>query len=343
MTSPTDTREEGQPSRYLERVEPDGFLHIWRPVVINGPPPPRRPLPEMWRNGGPSMEAVLDRRRHRVNGFDERMREWADQHWPAVSDPGLVQGYVDGEVGIRVDLHARFPALDSEVRDLCVVLQKQHGVYDSDLDDSGGEFDAELGLDVLFAGPDHGEHPMPVTSSEFVQDSEILVDGLLVGDRFPSVVRLYGFDDGPTLLREWADLPSCVYEELGGAADGERKLLDVGGWLSSSVSNRGSVDAGIQAGAEVVDDLPEPEAEDRREGVVALRHGLELTRFRGYPTWERGVHDGENRYPPEFREQMVELVTGRTPESLSREFEPTAQDPQLGQASMWMRDVARMA
>jgi transposase len=31
-------------------------------------------------------------------------------------------------------------------------------------------------------------------------------------------------------------------------------------------------------------------------------------------------------YPPEFREQMVELVrSGRTPESLSREFEPTAQ------------------
>ena len=31
-------------------------------------------------------------------------------------------------------------------------------------------------------------------------------------------------------------------------------------------------------------------------------------------------------YPPQFREQMVELVrTGRTPESLSREFEPTAQ------------------
>jgi transposase len=31
-------------------------------------------------------------------------------------------------------------------------------------------------------------------------------------------------------------------------------------------------------------------------------------------------------YPPEFREQMVELVrSGRTPEELSREFEPTAQ------------------
>ena len=31
-------------------------------------------------------------------------------------------------------------------------------------------------------------------------------------------------------------------------------------------------------------------------------------------------------YPPEFRRHMVELVrSGRTPEELSREFEPTAQ------------------
>jgi len=31
-------------------------------------------------------------------------------------------------------------------------------------------------------------------------------------------------------------------------------------------------------------------------------------------------------YTPEFRRQMVELVrTGRSPEELSREFEPTAQ------------------
>ena len=31
-------------------------------------------------------------------------------------------------------------------------------------------------------------------------------------------------------------------------------------------------------------------------------------------------------YPPEFRQQMIELVKGgRTPEELSREFEPTAQ------------------
>ena len=42
-------------------------------------------------------------------------------------------------------------------------------------------------------------------------------------------------------------------------------------------------------------------------------------------------------YPPEFRRQMVELVrSGRTPEELSREFEPTAQS-----ISTWVKQAER--
>jgi transposase len=42
-------------------------------------------------------------------------------------------------------------------------------------------------------------------------------------------------------------------------------------------------------------------------------------------------------YPPEFRRQMVELVrSGRTPEDLSREFEPTAQS-----IWNWFREAER--
>ncbi len=42
-------------------------------------------------------------------------------------------------------------------------------------------------------------------------------------------------------------------------------------------------------------------------------------------------------YPPEFRRQMVELVqSGRTPEDLSREFEPTAQS-----IWNWVREAER--
>lgn len=42
-------------------------------------------------------------------------------------------------------------------------------------------------------------------------------------------------------------------------------------------------------------------------------------------------------YPPEFRRQMVELVrSGRTPEDLSREFEPTAQS-----IWNWVRQAGR--
>lgn len=44
-------------------------------------------------------------------------------------------------------------------------------------------------------------------------------------------------------------------------------------------------------------------------------------------------------YPPEFRRQMVELVrSGRTPEDLAREFEPTAQS-----ILNWVRQADRDA
>ena len=44
-------------------------------------------------------------------------------------------------------------------------------------------------------------------------------------------------------------------------------------------------------------------------------------------------------YPPEFRRQLVELVrSGRTPEELSREFEPTAQS-----ITHWVKQAERDA
>ena len=44
-------------------------------------------------------------------------------------------------------------------------------------------------------------------------------------------------------------------------------------------------------------------------------------------------------YPPEFRRQTAELVlSGRTPEELSREFEPTAQS-----IANWVRQAERDA
>ena len=46
-------------------------------------------------------------------------------------------------------------------------------------------------------------------------------------------------------------------------------------------------------------------------------------------------------YPPAFRRQMVELVrTGRTPEEVAREFEPTAQATRPGVAQA-ARDEGR--
>jgi transposase len=63
---------------------------------------------------------------------------------------------------------------------------------------------------------------------------------------------------------------------------------------------------------------------------AAIVSRLELIRFRGHsPAFgQRSRHASETHppYPTEFRERLVELVrSGRSPEELSKEFEPSAQ------------------
>jgi hypothetical protein len=72
---------------------------------------------------------------------------------------------------------------------------------------------------------------------------------------------------------------------------------------------------------------------------------LELTRFRGHPTLSQEVNSmPETRapYAPEFRRQMVDLVrTGRDPDDLPAEFEPTAQSICNWVAAAGITQVAR--
>lgn len=75
-------------------------------------------------------------------------------------------------------------------------------------------------------------------------------------------------------------------------------------------------------------------AELRRRRRSWSRSALKLFRFGGRPSawgdWspQGGVHRAENppTYPPDFRRRIVELVrSGRTPDDLVKEYEPSAQ------------------
>ena len=72
------------------------------------------------------------------------------------------------------------------------------------------------------------------------------------------------------------------------------------------------------------------EEREKLEALVEAHGGLELTRFRGH-FQSKGRKEGstmarkQRRYPPEFRREIVGLVrSGRSPEALAREFEPSA-------------------
>ena len=78
---------------------------------------------------------------------------------------------------------------------------------------------------------------------------------------------------------------------------------------------------------------------DRLDLVLKLIEQVELARDAVFKK-DAPADEGERTaYPPEFRRQMVDLVrSGRTPEELAREFEPTAQS-----ISTWVKQAERDA
>src|SRR5439155_8415080 len=85
-----------------------------------------------------------------------------------------------------------------------------------------------------------------------------------------SLVRLYRFDDEPTLTREWLDLPSGLVEFVLSLTDGKFKYVFVGGRILPGLKDGRSINAVIQSRSEVVEALAEFERKNRGHGVVSV-------------------------------------------------------------------------
>src|SRR5581483_7643561 len=89
-----------------------------------------------------------------------------------------------------------------------------------------------------FDGPcaDDIQLPVPVGTRPVIEDSNgpIRVEGdFIKGNIFSSVVRLYSFNEGPTLLREWLNLESILDEIPPPRIDGKLQHGIVRGWQLS--------------------------------------------------------------------------------------------------------------
>ncbi len=170
--------------------------------------------------------------------------------------------YVNHQIGVHLHIHAGDKPIYLEHRHLAFVFEK--GIApDAKMREGRRLRDREAGIRTGRPRADEVQRPVPVLPGPVVQDAEGAVgteDHYLRPQAFNSVVRLYGFDDRPTLLREWPQLPSSILEIGGGRADRKLKLLVVGGRVLSGLQDGRPVDQAVESGAQLIKQLAELES-----------------------------------------------------------------------------------
>jgi hypothetical protein len=154
----------------------------------------------------------------------------------------LVNRYVNEEVGVCLHIHVRTPSLYFEVGDFAFIFQKA-GLNRIHVDEGSSFGNSDLGIDVRSPRHNNVQSSMPVNPRPIVEDSKVAVEIAKQQPRvieFRSVVRLYRLDNGPTLRREWLNLPSVLLEVLYQGTDRKFQTSLIGGDLPPEISTSGS-------------------------------------------------------------------------------------------------------
>lgn len=179
----------------------------------------------------------------------------------------LIERYMNVEVGICLDLHMRFPSLDSERCNFVLVFQGATG-GDIKTANTGTLGYAESRRRLGGPAIDNVEFPVTVAPRQIVQQPQVIVNDSIAWPKARSVVRLYGFDNGPSVMREWCDLPGGVLEVPRCGTDRKLQVLRIGGRVLSGIENGGAINTSIKSGAELVEHLAKEQTEDDRDVVL---------------------------------------------------------------------------
>jgi len=180
---------------------------------------------------------------------------------------GLVENYLNGNIGICLDFHARFPASEGKAQDATLVFYKAAcGDRDTAPCDPGRQADPRCGHDPIFADM---ESSVSVDSGEVVERPNRETMPRLVWPNVRSVVRLYTFDEGLRLRFHVPNLPSGLIKVVGRVSDDEFDVVRIGGRIVPGLENGRFVCEGIKTGAELIEEFSKHDAEDGQDGIVA--------------------------------------------------------------------------
>jgi hypothetical protein len=227
---------------------------------------------DQWKKANPELVETLfhvpdnDLRdgEHRADSFSQRIIV-------RTGIRSLIDRYVNREIGICLHFHALDETTQFEAREKVIILQKTtrddpHG----DELAAGGQ--PEFRADSRRPGAKHMQSAMPIFSRPIIENPKGSVD---VPDpkfrrEIGSLVRLYRFDETPTPLGKWSNLPGGILEFPLGIANRKFQILMIGGRILPAFLNGRGIDARVESGTKLIEHLAELECEDIGQALIPL-------------------------------------------------------------------------
>lgn len=218
-----------------------------------------------------SLKALFKLHDDALNGCDHGKKSVAGSVIVGARWRNLVDGYVNGHIGICLYVHSWNPTLKLKFCDLAFLFQKS-----STTDDHGCNGDPirepELGAGIGSPRADKMQPSMPILSRPIIENSERTVgirDHLLGREReLRNVVRLYSLNDVLTVLREWSEHPGCIFGKSGATLEDRKfQMLLIGRRSFAGFDNGAFINTGVKSRSELVKHLAEFEAGQRRESA----------------------------------------------------------------------------
>jgi hypothetical protein len=176
----------------------------------------------------------------------------------------LVHGYINGNVRICLHFHSFSESDELEGRDLVFAFQKSSAI-DANVRESSAFRAANLRTRIGSPGTEHVKPSMPILASPIVQDFEspVEVENHIFRREFRNIIRLYSFENGSSLVREWRSIEGVVVSTA--FADREFELVFIGGRVLSSLADTGTVDTRIKSGSQLVEHFAKLERNSVKE------------------------------------------------------------------------------
>ena len=179
----------------------------------------------------------------------------------------LVDCYVKREMGIclHFPFHRRDESIDGESGYVAIVFEKTVG-GDANISDAGAGGCEHLGAGAGSPRGNDVQLPMPILSSPIAKNPKVPIDAHNLnfrGESFGSVVRLYRLDKGPTVLREWRNLPSMLLKIPRPEVNRELKMILIGGRVLAGLADGSRINSAVKSGSEVVEGFSEFERANR--------------------------------------------------------------------------------